>query len=157
MRNLLGKITWLFTALFGLCIAPVIGQFFVELAEGRGAYRNPTEKAELAVNWFAQITESWWFALALGYVAGTAFTLWIVRILKGERVNVGSLKAIGSTAKSPFDASDQKQLIKDLKDHSSEHARLKIMIADIKYRPLADTIESLFHLAGWKADLADVP
>lgn len=55
------------------------------------------------------------------------------------------------------DTPSQDQLLTELKSKANEHATLKIMIADMKYRPLADKLISVFQLAGWKATLYPKP
>jgi hypothetical protein len=55
------------------------------------------------------------------------------------------------------DAARRNQLVKELREFASDFSRLKLVMADIKHRPLADELISIFNLAGWQADLTVVP
>lgn len=115
MRNLLSKITWVFTALFGLCIAPVVGQFFVELAQERGAYNQPWEKLQWGMNSLSSITSSWWFGLALGYLGGSVVALWILRLFpEGREAKSAFLKlqTYGPAAGRNPDATEERNVVR---------------------------------------------
>lgn len=85
-RALLRKALSGLTGLFLLfVVAPVVSEFFIELAKEQGAYTNPSEKVASAVDWLATITENWWFAFVFGFVSGGTLFMWADHIIRNNR------------------------------------------------------------------------
>ena len=51
----------------------------------------------------------------------------------------------------------QHQLVTTLKKYAEDPANVDISFAEIKQRPLADTLIAIFALAGWKTSLTNIP
>lgn len=51
----------------------------------------------------------------------------------------------------------ERSLINKLRDYSSDYANVKILFANVKHRELADTLISIFDLAGWQTNINNVP
>jgi len=75
-------VTTILAVLVTFVLAPVVSEFFIKLAEERGYYDQPSAKVASAMETLALITESWWFLVALGYVAGGASFMWIDYFLR---------------------------------------------------------------------------
>lgn len=70
---------WLFTALAGLMIFPVVGEFFVEWAKEGGWYNQPSAKVRFVVDCIRAITDLPGFYLAFAFIAGIALAYWLFR------------------------------------------------------------------------------
>jgi hypothetical protein len=56
-----------------------------------------------------------------------------------------------------FTGDSQHRLIETLKQYTDDDANVKILFANIKHKRLAETLISIFELAGWKTNLTNVP
>lgn len=56
-----------------------------------------------------------------------------------------------------WNADTRTRLNNDLKALTSEHASIKLLMANQKHRPLAESLVSIFNLAEWQATLINVP
>lgn len=108
------------TILLVLLILPIGSEFFIEMARERGVYENPTATITSAVTTLAALTTSWWYALALGFVAGSTAALWLDYWLRGGAGGIGEPKLSGIAKISDPEAvqllSDIRRLYRMLSD-----------------------------------------
>src|SRR3989337_957669 len=60
-------------------------------------------------------------------------------------------------AGSEFNTERQRELIQNLSNYANEYANVGILFANIMHKPLAETLISVFDLAGWRTDLTNIP
>lgn len=73
---------WLVTAIFILLVAPVVGDFFVELARELGLYNRPADRVQAVVDWAQSIFGEQGFFYTLFALGGLVVGLWLDPILK---------------------------------------------------------------------------
>lgn len=57
---------WTLSGAFTLAVAPVVGEYFVELARERELYSSPTDKLEALLNWAGGLFGDWTLYVACG-------------------------------------------------------------------------------------------
>ena len=69
------------------------------------------------------------------------------------------LSCIGRVINRPeaWSVARQQALVDKLRLYANEHSTVNVLMANHKHRPLAETLVSVFKLAGWQADLTNVP
>jgi hypothetical protein len=152
-------VSWVLSALVVVGIVPVGGQFFIELAREQGIFEKPTSKIEDAINWLTPIVESWYFAAIIGFFLGIAVTLWFDYLNRKRtgRDEQRPRQAASLAGADQFDEAGQQRLLAALKQYSGDFYNLDIEFANVKHRQLAETIESVFWLAGWKTNSNSLP
>jgi hypothetical protein len=88
----------------------------------------------------------------------------LVLIWRGSRMGIPSQQptppppqGIQGEVYEGFTLEGQRILLERLKSYADEHTNVKVKIATARQRPLADSLISIFQLAGWRTAFPNVP
>jgi len=79
---------WALVIITTIILAPVISQFFIELAEEAGLYDSPSSKVRIAMEWLRGITDNaiFWFVFPL--IVGSTIGVWIYYFLQQLKITI---------------------------------------------------------------------
>lgn len=88
-RGLIKKIVLGFAAFVGTAVAvPLVGQFFISLAEEWGLYKQPSARLAVVIAWLADLTSQSWFHWIGGILIGFAAGVWLDALMKRREVTL---------------------------------------------------------------------
>lgn len=97
-------------------------------------------------------------AICRNYVSFCRFTLWVLVVVLIFLLGI-ILDVLASRPKNNFidDKKQQQKLIESLKVFAAKNANVDITYANIRQKPLAESLKSIFDLAGWQTQSLGLP
>jgi hypothetical protein len=137
-----------FSVLAAITVLPVVGQFFVALADERGWYKHPSEKVAQAVVLMGDLVGAAWFHWTAGILIGLAVGVWLDTIFgrPKSRPENGEPDA-PSPIEITFDPSDKKCVKKTGALYGDTGERYYIFIRNSGQRTLENV--SIRALESW--------